>query len=246
MTNTFYRPDERAAGVNDLFTLIAPRYDLMNDLQSFGLHRRWKHRLVALAKARAGDRALDVCCGTGDIAFGLANCGCHTIGLDFNEPMLLAARHRCGHKSADANPSTRNDPMFVRGDAQQLPFAPASFDIATVGYGLRNLSNWENGLREMHRVLRPGGRLLVLEFGKPNNALWRALYFAYLRVLVPVLGRLFGGSAAAYAYIMESLSHYPSAVGVAEKLRELGFNNVQIVHLIGGVMSIHSCEKTGK
>lgn len=240
MANEFYDPGEqRAAKVNDLFAAIARRYDFINDLQSFGLHRRWKNRLVHLANVRPGSDALDVCCGTGDIAQRLANAGARVTGLDFSEPMLAVARERTA-RSAD---SAVRAPEFMQGDAMKLPFAEASFDIVTVGYGLRNLAKWETGLAEMLRVARPGGRVLVLDFGKPDNALWRALYFAYLRLCVPVLGLVFCRNAAAYAYILESLKHYPAQNGVAAKMRELGMKNVRIINLLGGMMSINYGEK---
>jgi demethylmenaquinone methyltransferase/2-methoxy-6-polyprenyl-1,4-benzoquinol methylase len=241
MTNPFYKPGEqRAAAVNDLFAAIARRYDLINDLQSFGLHRRWKRRLADLAAVRPGDRALDLCCGTGDIAFALARRGAAVVGLDFSEAMLQVAVARSRKAGAPAPAGLR----FQRGDAQQIPFPDDSFDIVTVGYGLRNLSSWETGLREMRRVAKPGGRLLVLDFGKPDNALWRGLYFAHLRCAVPVLGRLFAGNAAAYAYILESLQHYPAQRGVEAKLRELGLENTRIENLLGGMMSINYGEKS--
>src|SRR5207247_664965 len=103
-----------------------------------------------------------------------------------------------------------NPPQFLHGDAQRIPFADATFDIVTVGYGLRNLASWETGLREMLRVAKPGGRLLVLDFGKPDNAVWRAIYFGYLRCFVPVFGKMFCGNSATHAYILESLQHYPA------------------------------------
>jgi len=237
MANEFYDPgDQRAAKVNDLFAAIAPRYDFINDLQSFGLHRWWKHRLVGMAKVQPNARALDVCCGTGDIAQRLARAGAQVAGLDFSEPMLAVARRR------NVGSATHN-PAFSQGDAMQLPFAANTFNIVTVGYGLRNLSHWETGLTEMLRVAQPGGRVLVLDFGKPDNALWRALYFAYLRLCVPLLGLVFCRNAAAYAYILESLKHYPAQNGVAAKMRGLGMQNVRIVNLLGGVMSINYGEK---
>lgn len=241
MANTFYDPgSQRAAKVSDLFSRIAPRYDLINDLQSFGLHRLWKRRVVDLARPQPGARALDVCCGTGDLAFGLSRRGAKVVGLDFNSPMLeVAARRNVAEKSNPSSPPV----SFVRGDAQRLPFADNSFDAVTVGYGLRNLADWETGLREMIRVSRTGGRIIVLEFGKPDNALWRSLYFAYLRLFVPCLGLVFCANASAYAYILESLKHYPAQHGVAAEMRELNLVNVQIINLLGGVMSINYGEK---
>jgi demethylmenaquinone methyltransferase/2-methoxy-6-polyprenyl-1,4-benzoquinol methylase len=132
---------------------------------------------------------------------------------------------------------------FVEGDAQALPFPDGTFDIVTVAYGLRNLSSWERGLEEMFRVARPGARLVVLDFGRPDFAPWRALYFAYLRVAVPCFGRCFAGDAAAYAYILESLQHYPAQRGVEAKLRALSCREVRCFNLLGGVMSIHRAVK---
>ena len=233
--NKFYQPGEqRAAKVGDLFAAIAPRYDLVNDLQSFGLHRRWKRTLVKMAAVEPGQRALDVCCGTGDIALALRAAGAEVTGLDFSPAMLGEARRR----AADA-PHLQ----FIQGDALEIPFDNDLFDVVTVGYGLRNLASWERGLEEMARVARPGGRLLALDFGKPRNPAWRAVYFAGLRWFVPLLGRLFCRNADAYAYIHESLRHYPAQRGVAEKLQALGCRDVEVRQFLGGAMSIHCARK---
>ncbi len=254
MANVFFDPGrQRAAKVHDLFSRIAPRYDLINDLQSFGLHRRWKQRVIQMAQPQPGQRALDLCCGTGDLALGLAQRGVRVVGLDFTARMLEVASGRTSGirkpepQAADhASRVTHHasyPPRFLRGDAQLIPFPDDSFDIVTVGYGLRNLADWETGLREMRRVARPGGRLVVLDFGKPDNRLWRGLYFGYLKLFVPCLGLIFCGSASAYAYILESLKHYPAQQGVGAKMRELELANVRIVTLLGGVMSINYGEK---
>jgi demethylmenaquinone methyltransferase / 2-methoxy-6-polyprenyl-1,4-benzoquinol methylase len=238
VSNAFYAPGEaRAAKVNDLFARIARRYDLINDLQSFGLHRSWKRRVADLARVAPGARALDLCCGTGDIAFALAQRGAEVTGLDFSAQMLEVAAQR--HLK-----SKISNLKFQQGDAQQLPYADSSFDIVTVGYGLRNLTSWERGLEEMRRVAKPGARLIVLDFGKPPNALWRAMYFAHLRMSVPLIGLLFCGNASAYAYILESLKHYPAQLAVAEKMRKLKLTNVKVINLLGGAMAINYGEKT--
>jgi len=243
MANIFFDPgQQRAARVKDLFAKIASRYDLINDLQSFGLHRRWKRRVLELARPESGQKALDLCCGTGDLALALARNGTETVGLDFSEPMLQIARKRADAMSRAGHPEYGHA-EFIVGDAHQVPFPAASFDIITVGYGLRNLANWEAGLREMVRVGRPGARLLVLDFGKPDNSLWRGLYFSYLRCFVPVLGLLFAGSASAYAYILESLKHYPAQHGVADAMRKSGLINVRVVGFLGGVMTVNYGEK---
>ena len=248
MSNVFYAPGApRAAKVNDLFAAIARRYDLLNDLQSFGLHRRWNRRVAALAAAAPGARALDLCCGTGDIAFALARRGAETTGLDFSEKMLEVAeskKQKTENRKQEKIPqSAIRNPQFMQGDAQQIPFPDNSFDIVTVGYGLRNLAGWERGLDEMFRVARPGARLIVLDFGKPPNALWRKIYFTHLKISVPLIGWLFCGNAQAYAYILESLKHYPAQLAVAGKMRDLKLVNVRVINLLGGAMAINYGEK---
>jgi len=237
-SNRYYDSGEqRAARVRDLFDTIASRYDLINDLQSFGLHRHWKRRLLQLAEARPGQRALDLCCGTGDVTRALAQRGVETVGLDFSQPMLAVANARTKARSLGAAI------QFLRGDAQQIPFPDNRFDLVTISYGLRNLADWQLGLREMQRVTRPGGRILVLDFGKPDNAIWRGIYFAYLRRFVPILGRIFCGDADTHGYILESLLHYAAQKGVAAKMEELGLTRVRVVNLTGGIMSINYGEK---
>jgi demethylmenaquinone methyltransferase/2-methoxy-6-polyprenyl-1,4-benzoquinol methylase len=240
VSNVFYVPGEqRAAKVNDLFATIARRYDLINDLQSFGLHRRWKRRVAELAAVKPGQCALDLCCGTGDLALALAQLGAEATGLDFSSQMLEVAETRRQKNSKLKVQSLK----FIQGDAQQIPFPDNSFDIVTVGYGLRNLTSWETGLDEMLRVAKPGARLIVLDFGKPANALWRAIYFTHLKCFVPLIGLVFCGKAQAYAYILESLKHYPAQLAVAEKMREIKLANVRVINLLGGAMAINYGEK---
>ncbi len=243
MSNAYYAPgDQRAAKVNDLFARIARRYDVLNDLQSFGLHRQWKRHVVKLAQIKNGDHALDLCCGTGDITFALARGGAHSTGLDFSAQMLEVAARRLNKNSQ----TEIFHPNFLQGDAQQIPFPENSFDVVTVGYGLRNLTSWELGLDEMFRVAKPGARLIVLDFGKPANALWRAIYFTHLKMSVPLMGWLFCGDASAYAYILESLKHYPAQLAVAEKMRALKLQDVRVINLLGGAMAINYGVKPGR
>lgn len=222
----------RATQVEALFRRIAGRYDLINDIQSMGMHRLWKRRMIRMASVKPGERALDLCCGTGDVTFALAAAGARATGVDFTRAMLDEAERR---RSAAGVGNVE----FVQGDALNLPFADGTFDVVTISYGLRNLADFERGLREMRRVLAPGGRLVVLDFGKPSNGLWRALYFGYLRLCVPVYGRLFAGDWAAYAYILDSLKHYPAQRGVDELLQRIGFQKTTVVDLLGGAMGIN-------
>ncbi|MCX8157300.1 MAG: class I SAM-dependent methyltransferase [Verrucomicrobiae bacterium] len=241
MVRSYYQPGAgRAAGVEDLFAGIAPRYDLLNDLQSLGLHRWWKRRLVRLAGVPPGGRALDLCCGTGDVALGFARRGVQAVGLDFSGPMLAVARQR---QERLARGGRGLAVEWVRGDALNLPFPEGHFDAVTISYGLRNLADVRRGLEEMLRVTRAGGRVLVLDFGKPEPRWWRAVYFFYLGRVVPLLGACFCRNAPAYAYILESLEHYPAQAGVTALLRELGCREVELQNILGGAMSIHCAVK---
>jgi demethylmenaquinone methyltransferase/2-methoxy-6-polyprenyl-1,4-benzoquinol methylase len=237
MPNKFYEPgDQHAARVTDLFGQVAPRYDLINDLQSFGLHRSWKKMLLRLGAPQPGERVLDLCCGTGDIALACAARGAEVFGLDFSAPMLAVARRRSRKMTG---PIGTRPVTWLQADAENLPLADDSFDVVTVGYGLRNLSSWERGLDGMFRIARPGGRLLVLDFGKPENGLYRGIYLFYLKFFVPLFGRFLCGDSQTHAYILESLKNYPAQKGVAEKMRTLGLEHIRTLNLVGGMMSIN-------
>ena len=218
--------------VDQLFGSIAVRYDLVNDIQSLGLHQVWKRRVVVLANFKEGETGLDLCCGTGDIAIGLAKRGGALVGMDLNRPMLLQAAIRLAKRGDQCV-------RLAQADALKLPLRNHSLDLVTIGYGLRNLGSMEDGLREITRVLKPGGRLLILDFGKPANRLLRSAYYLYLAWILPVFGWLCCGNASAYAYILDSLKKYPAQKGVAAKLDLLGYKSVQIIDIMGGTMSIH-------
>jgi len=179
------------------------------------------------------------------------------VGLDFTAEMLSLAQQRCreegreekgekmGEGRREREEKGAGKVWFIRGDAERLPFRDDSFDAVTVGYGLRNLREWKIGIQEMQRVARAGGRLVVLEFGKPENPVWRWACFSYLRLWVPLFGSLFYGNAGAYRYILESLNHYPSQLQIAKAMRDLGLINVRVHNLLGGAMSIQYAEKAG-
>jgi demethylmenaquinone methyltransferase/2-methoxy-6-polyprenyl-1,4-benzoquinol methylase len=233
MTSRYYAPGaHRSERVRELFSRIASRYDLINDVQSVGLHRLWKRRLVRAAAALASHRVLDVCCGTGDVALRFLPSTRQVVGCDFTRPMLEAGARRHGAAI-----------QWVHADALELPFPDASFDVVTIAYGLRNLSDFNRGISELLRVLRPGGQLLILDFGKPPNPILRALYFSYLRLIVPAFGLIFCGDPAAYRYILDSLKNYPAQEGVSRILRQAGIESIELRNLAGGAMSLHHARK---
>ena len=244
MPNPYYTPGaDRARRVEILFNQVAPRYDRLNDLQSLGMHRLWKREVIRQAVLLPGCRVLDVCCGTGDLALGMERLGARVVGLDFSAPMLRIAQSRKQAAIPDRRPWCQ-ELTWVRGDALRLPFVAGSFDGVTIGYGLRNLGSFEEGLKEFRRVTRPGGRLLILDFGKPSNRMLRVGYFWYLRLVVPWFGRLACGDADAYAYILESLHHYPDQEGVHRLLNEAGWGSVRTRGWLGGVMTLTIATRT--
>ncbi len=241
MVNKYLSYDEeRAPKVRAMFTRLAWRYDLVNDVMSFGLHRRWKRQTVAVAfEGRSGGaRLLDLCCGTGDIGFLAEETrGARVTGVDFTLPMLAVARRRkldAGSRAA-----------FAQGDALSLPLRDGSFDVITVGYGLRNIADPRAALVEMRRMLAAGGRAVILDFGKPQNPVAAALYQAFLRTMMPFVGWLFHRDPETYLYIPESLERYPGQRGVADLMRNAGFVNVTYYNRLLGTMGINVGEAPG-
>jgi demethylmenaquinone methyltransferase/2-methoxy-6-polyprenyl-1,4-benzoquinol methylase len=235
VTNKYLSYDaERAPKVRAMFSRLAKRYDLVNDIMSFGLHRVWKRQAVrlALAGTRGDPRLLDLCCGSGDLCFLAKAFGAGAVtGADFTMPMLEVALHRRRREG----PACR----FVQADALRLPFPDASFDALTIAYGLRNIADLPAALSEMRRVLAPGGRAVVLDFGKPDNPVTNALYRGYLRTIMPAIGRIFHGDPETYLYIPDSLERFPAQRGVATMMREAGFANVRYESRLFGAMGVN-------
>lgn len=236
MANKFLSYDEqRAPKVREMFSLLAGKYDLVNDLMSAGLHRRWKKETIRLAfEGRQGPlRVLDLCCGTGDLAFLAEDAGrdARVTGADFTLPMLLVARRR--------RAEGRRRSRFVQADALRLPFRDAVFDAVTIGYGLRNISDPQSALAEMRRLLAPGGRVVVLDFGKPPNRLAAWLYRGFLHSVMPLMGWLFHGDPETYLYIPESLARFPAQQGVEELMRRTGFVKARHENRLLGAMGLN-------
>jgi demethylmenaquinone methyltransferase/2-methoxy-6-polyprenyl-1,4-benzoquinol methylase len=210
--------------VRSMFDRISPVYDAMNRTMTLGLDQRWRRATVA-AVVEPGDRVLDACCGTGDLAVAASRAGARVTGLDFSERMLERARG----KSSEVE--------WVRGDAQQLPFEDASFDAATVGFGVRNLDDLERGLAELRRVLRAGGRLAILEITRPRGLL-APFYRLWFDGLVPLLGKVLPGGSA-YTYLPASVRRFPGPDELAGLLREAGFEDVRWRTFAGGIVALH-------
>ena len=214
-----------AEGVRAMFDRIAPVYDAMNRVMTAGLDGRWRKE-TAGAVVSPGDRVLDTCCGTGDLAVADLRAGGKVTGLDFSERMLERARRKSGEIE------------WLQGDALALPFDDDSFDAATVGFGVRNLEDLERGLAELARVLRPGGKLGVLEITRPSGVLER-FYNVWFNRVVPALGKLLPGGKA-YTYLPASVQRFPGPDALADLLREAGFSDVRYRLFAGGIVALHT------
>lgn len=226
---------EQARRVREMFATIAARYDLLNHLLSGNVDKRWR-RLVAKTiyhgLPQGEGRILDVACGTGDLSLTLAERGkAQIIGLDFCRPMLDIAASKSLKREARI--------PFIEGDALSLPFRDCSFDGVTIAFGLRNLAELESGLRELLRVLRPGGQVAVLEFSKPRYAIFRGLFKVYFTKLLPLVGGLISGSRGAYQYLPDSVSRFPDQKELSVLMREAGFEEVTYKNLTGGIAALH-------
>ena len=218
-----------------MFAGIAGRYDLLNHLLSGNIDKRWR-RLVARTLQPAlveGAHVLDVACGTGDLSLVLSRAGgARVVGLDFCRPMLEIARHKAAEESRAV--------PFVEGDALRLPFADEAFDVVTIAFGLRNLAGVPEGLAELKRILRPGGRIAVLEFSSPVLPGFRALFRFYFTRVLPRIGGLVSGSRGAYEYLPDSVSRFPDQKRLAELMRGAGFEGVSYRNLTGGIAALHT------
>lgn len=218
-----------------MFAGIAARYDLLNHLLSGNTDQRWR-RLVAnklRASLSEGSRTLDVACGTGDLSLALSQAGqTKVIGLDFCRPMLEVAARKTEN-------STQPLP-FIEGDALSLPFADATFDVVTIAFGLRNLASVEGGLCELYRVLKPSGRIGILEFSRPVVPGFRALFQFYFTRVLPRIGGAISGSRGAYEYLPDSVSRFPDQKRLVELMNKVGFAEVEYQNLTGGIAALHT------
>jgi demethylmenaquinone methyltransferase / 2-methoxy-6-polyprenyl-1,4-benzoquinol methylase len=226
--------EEFATQVRGMFDRIAGVYDLMNSAMTAGLHHQWRERAVDRAEVGPGSDALDICCGTGDLALALRRRigpDGRVVGSDFSEPMLELARRKSGEEGLPVE--------FGWADALELPYGDESFDAVTIGFGARNLADLDRGLAEMARVLRPGGRVVILEITRPQREPLSSFYSLWFDRIVPVLGSVAGDSEA-YSYLPNSVRNFPAPRELAERMDAAGFTGIRWLLLAGGIIAIHS------
>lgn len=220
--------DNHQREVRQMFDVVAPRYDLMNDVMSMGIHRLWKHKCVSILAPNHGETIIDLAGGTGDLAQAFSKRGANAIVCDPCLAMMSATNH------------TKNPIKWVAGYGESLPFANQSVDVVSIAFGLRNMSNPKQGLKEIHRVLKPGGRFLCLEFS--TAAPWlKPFYDAYSYYVIPQLGSMIAGEKEAYRYLVQSIREFPDQNSLATMMVDIGFKNVCYKNLSFGIAAIHTC-----
>jgi len=230
------REDEKAGRVQVVFTSVASKYDIMNDVMSVGIHRIWKEAMMDWLAPRAGQKLLDVAGGTGDVSFkflGRAGSG-HAIVCDITESMLVAGRQRAEAESMSGSLD------WVVGDAMALPFEDNTFDVYTISFGIRNVTRPQEALNEAYRVLRPGGRLMVLEFSQLPNPMMQAAYDSYSFNVIPQMGQLIAGDRDSYQYLVESIRKFPNQETFLGMVKTAGFGNAKYRNLSLGIAALHS------
>ncbi len=229
---------EASRKVREMFTRIAPRYDLLNHLLSGQMDKRWRTRTARELRPileRADARVLDLCCGTGDLAFSLARAGkAKIIGADFSHTMLVRANQKAIEESNGVSPIP-----FLEADALRLPFGDAAFDLVTTAFGFRNLANYEAGLREILRVLKPGGSVAILEFTEPAPGLMGDAYRFYCQTVLPKIGGWISGDAAAYAYLPKSVARFFRPKELADVMKAVGYGEVRYVLMMLNSVALH-------
>lgn len=230
---------EKSSYVHDMFSLIAPRYDFFNDVISFGMHRHWKKFVAEKTLLKEGYTALDLCTGTGDIAFELlkkVGSSGKVMGVDFVQNMINLAQER-------ANKANKSNISFSVGDAMDIPFEDNMFDAVTIGYGLRNVKDIPTSLKEIARVTKAGGIIVSLDLGKPTMPIYKDFYYFYFYKIMPIITSIFQGKKDAYNYLPNSLDEFPAQEGIIRIMKEIGLKEVRCYDFAGGATAIHVAVK---
>ncbi|MEP5763960.1 MAG: bifunctional demethylmenaquinone methyltransferase/2-methoxy-6-polyprenyl-1,4-benzoquinol methylase UbiE [Halieaceae bacterium] len=229
-------PDDKAGLVANVFHSVADRYDLMNDLMSGGIHRVWKRFTIEVSAVRPGHRVLDIAGGTGDLSSRFADlvgAEGEVVLADINDSMLRVGRDKLLDRGYHDNL------RYVQANAENLPFPDNHFDVVSIAFGLRNVTDKERALGSMLRVLKPGGRLLVLEFSKPESELLSKAYDTYSFRILPVLGKLVAGDSDSYQYLAESIRMHPDQESLREMMESVGFTRCEFFNMTGGIVALH-------
>lgn len=227
---------QKSKKVAEVFHSVAAKYDIMNDLMSLGIHRLWKRFTIELSGVRTGNKILDIAGGTGDLTrqfSRLVGSTGEVVLADINSSMLQVGRDRLMDKGVI------NNVRFVQADAEKLPFADNTFDCVTIAFGLRNVTHKDEALKSIFRVLKPGGRLLVLEFSKPTNSLFSKIYDTYSFSLLPFMGKLIANDSESYRYLAESIRMHPDQETLKAMMQEVGFDPVTYHNMTGGIVALH-------
>lgn len=230
--------EEKTELVHDVFENISTRYDKLNDIISFNQHKHWRKQVMKQMKVKKGAKALDVCCGTGDWTIQLASAvgdSGHVTGLDFSANMLKVAEEKTKHL---------NNVDLIEGNAMELPFEDNSFDYVTIGFGLRNVPDYGTALKEMHRVLKPGGMVVCLETSHPTMPVFKQGYQAYFKYVMPMFGKLFAKSMKEYSWLQQSAFNFPDKYSLAKLFAEAGFVKIKMRSFTGGVSAMHLAYKS--
>jgi len=225
--------------ISAMFNSIAGSYDFLNHLLSLGIDKRWRKRLIREVMKKNPATALDVASGTGDIAIALYNRNIKVTGIDIAQKMLDRAVEKCSKLPEEITPR----PEFVLASADEIPYPESSFNLVTIGFGIRNFENRPQSLSEIFRVLTPGGELAILEFASPKNKIWRSLYTFYFHNILPIIGKIISKDMGAYTYLPESVSEFPQYGAFCSEMERAGFKTVRFRPLTGGVAVLYTAEK---